>query len=382
MIKGRGFRGERLKSARLYRNKTIEQLSKETKIYIEDLKKFELNEELPKAENILSISNKLEFPKEYFYQNDNLNLIVEGTFFNVHSSQYRNEEKSNIEKIKLTHKIFNLIERVITCPKLNVLHLSIDEYNIEKIASKVRKHYELSNHPVINMVNFLEVNGFIISSINVAKSSVGPFLQKHTLYNKPRYFMVLGKDKKSVPVRNYDLGVMFGHVVLHDPVINIDLSKDEYKKIKEEANAFARAFLLPKESFLEDLKYPQELEFYVEMKGKYIVPIKEMIYRAYELGAISSRKYEFLLKEMSKRGWDKKEPLHDIKGANPYLIKKALEVMEENNIMTGNSMISSLANEGLSMNSSDVEELLGLKKGKLANKNIKNSNVTVVNFGK
>lgn len=387
MIKDRGFNGSRLKSARLYRTKTIELLSKETSISIDNINNFENNKSIPSIENILSLSKVLNFPKEYFSQRDNLDITVEGSYFNVHPSNYRKEELSYIEKIVLTHKIFNFIERYITCPKLDIINFSAKDYDIEDIALKVRTKYGLDDGPIMNMVNIMEVNGFIVSTINSGKNSVGPFIQKHKIYDIPKYFMALGNDKKSVPKRNYDLAVQLGHVVLHDFCVDQStLSKEEFKNIKEEANKFARAFILPKESFLEDLVYPQDLEYYVELKGKYIAPIDIMILRAYELGTISHRKYEYLLKEMASRGWNKKEPLEEIKGANPFLSKKAIEVLEENNIISGSGLVTALANEGISLYSEEIEDLLGLKRGKLSPKqnakNIKNSNVTVLNFGR
>ena len=58
--------------------------------------------------------------------------------------------------------------------------------------------------------------------------------------------------------------------------------------MEEEANNFAAAFLLPKESFLADvMQYPNKLEFYVELKRKWKVSISAMIIRAFKLNAIT-----------------------------------------------------------------------------------------------
>ncbi len=50
---------------------------------------------------------------------------------------------------------------------------------------------------------------------------------------------------------------------------------------------YACAFLLPKESFLKDLTHPEDLDYYVELKKKWIVPISAMIFRAYNLEKIN-----------------------------------------------------------------------------------------------
>lgn len=385
MIKNKIFNGNRLKSTRIYRGKTQQQLSKDIGISIESIDKIENGEETPGVEYILRMCKILNFSKDYFYEQDNLDLVVENTYFEKHYSQYKIEELSNIEKMVLTHKIFNPIERYLTLPKLSIIHLEYKNNDMDKIADKVRNHYKLGDGQIYNMVSLLESNGFIISTINSSKSSVGAYTQKSKIYDVSRYFIAVGNDKKSVPRRNYDLAVQLGHVVLHDSNINKNISKEEHEIMKEESNNFARCFLLPKESFLNDLEYASELESYISLKAKYIVPIKVMIYRAYELGAISYRKYEYLINEMSKLGWNKKEPLDDIKGANPIIPKKAVEILIENKIINSGGLVEMLSKEGISLYQEDIEYLLGLKKGKsMPKNNIENTknNITVLNFEK
>ncbi|MEF9991731.1 MAG: ImmA/IrrE family metallo-endopeptidase [Romboutsia sp.] len=386
MIKNKEFNKSRLKSAREYRVKTIEQFAKEVKINILSLEKFESGQSYPTIEEMLKICRVLNFSKDYFYEDDNVDITVERTYFSKHSSQYRKEEFAEIEKMKLTHKLFSFIERYISFPKINIFQESSRSKNIEYVVDKFRKHYELGGDAIYNMVSFAEVNGFIVSDINTKKSSVGPFIQKSKIYDISRYFIVLGKDKKSVPKRNYDIAVQIGHIVLHELCVNEnELTSKEYINIREEAREFASCLLLPKENFTNDLKYPSELDYYVNLKAKYIVPIGIMVSRAYNLGIINNRKYEYLVKEMEKKGWDKKEPLEDIKGANPIISKKAIDIMIENSIINNTGLVAILSKEGLTLPQEEIEDLLGLKRGKLSvklkskNKN-KDENVTVINF--
>ncbi|MFJ5963275.1 ImmA/IrrE family metallo-endopeptidase [Bacillus sp. NPDC093026] len=61
-------------------------------------------------------------------------------------------------------------------------------------------------------------------------------------------------------------------MLLHDWQCDLDLmSREEFKQIEQEANQFAAEFLLPKQSFLNDLIYPNKLDYYVELKksGKF-----------------------------------------------------------------------------------------------------------------
>lgn len=142
---------------------------------------------------------------------------------------------------------------------------------------------------------------------------------------------------------------------------------------------------MPKETFIQDLKMVNDLEDYVELKKKWIVPISAIILRAYQLGEISYKKYMYLMNEMDKKGWLKKEPLEEnIKATSPMLLKKSIDVLIDNNIMSKASLVMNLSNWGLHLNQDEVEVLLGFKEGKLTTErntiNNKKSKVTKVNF--
>ena len=142
---------------------------------------------------------------------------------------------------------------------------------------------------------------------------------------------------------------------------------------------------MPKETFTQDLKMVNDLEDYVELKKKWIVPISAIILRSYQLGEISYKKYMYLMNEMDKKGWLKKEPLEEnIKATSPMLLKKSIDVLIDNNIMSKASLVMNLSNWGLHLNQDEVEVLLGFKEGKLTTErntiNNKKSKVTKVNF--
>lgn len=91
------------------------------------------------------------------------------------------------------------------------------------------------------------------------------------------------------------------------------------------------------------------------------------------------------MNEMDKKGWLKKEPLEEnIKATSPMLLKKSIDVLIDNNIMSKASLVMNLSNWGLHLNQDEVEVLLGFKEGKLTTErntiNNKKSKVTKVNF--
>ena len=375
------FNGAKLKVARIYRGKTVDQLAKEVNINKKDIIAFEENKYKPTPENTMKLSHNLQFPREYFFKNENIKVTVEGSHFNPQSTIPRNEEISYREKLIMTHKIYTFMQGYIKFPELNLPDNLNRNDDIEEMATKTRRYWGLGDGAIGNMVSLLESNGVLLSGINIDRKGASPYTQKQSLNKESLYVIALGNDKKSATVRNYDLAYELAYIISNE--LNIPSKRFN-------ADEFACAFLLPKDTFLEDLCNPNELDFYVEMKTKWLVPISIMIFRAYTLGAINYKKYNFLMSEMNKKGWLKKEPLDDnIKGVSPQALKTAVELLFENNIMSKNTLMDNLANFGINMNPEDIEILIGLKEGTLlakvatkANqvKNNNKNNVKVVDF--
>ena len=371
------FNGAKLKVARIYRGKTVDQLAKEVNINKKDIIAFEENKYKPTPENTMKLSNNLQFPREYFFKNENIKVTVEGSHFNPQSTIPRNEEISYREKLIITHKIYTFMQGYIKFPELNLPDNLNRNDDIEEMATKTRRYWGLGDGAIGNMVSLLESNGVLLSGINIDRKGASPYTQKQSLNKESLYVIALGNDKKSATIRNYDLAYELAYIISNE--LNIPSKKFN-------ADEFACAFLLPKDAFLDDLSNPNELDFYIEMKTKWLVPISIMIFRAYTLGVINYKKYNFLMNEMNKKGWLKKEPLDDnIKGVSPQALKTAVELLFENNIMSKNTLMDNLANFGINMNPEDIEILIGLKEGTLGakvnqGKNNNKNNVKIVDF--
>lgn len=369
----KAFIGRKLKEARMYRGKTIDMLAKETNINKKDIIAFEEEKYRPTLENEMKLSNALEFPKEFFKYADNLKLTIDSTHIRPECTIPKVEQIAFREKLVMIHRILTFIEGYIQFPQMNVPTDLNKNEEIEEMANKVRQYWGLGDGIIGNMLTLLEINGIMVSDANIDKKGALSFTQKQTINGSSRYFISLGNDRKSACTRNYDLAYELAYIISTEANIQSKkFSKDE----------FACAFLMPKESITEDLKMANDLDDYVALKKKWIVPISSIILRAYQLGEISYKKYMYLMNEMDKRGWLKKEPLEEnIKATSPMLLKKSVDMLIENSIMSKASLVLNLANWGLYLNPDEVEVLLGFKEGKLTKDNSnKKAKVTKVNF--
>lgn len=361
------FNGKRLKIARVYRGKTIDQVSKETNINKKDILAFEENKYKPTVENALKLSNVLNFPRDYFYKNENLKITVDAAHFNPQSTIQRNEEISYREKLIMIHKLYSFFENYIQFPELDLPDNLNKNCSMEELASKCREYYGVENEPIINMVSFMESIGIVITAMNVERRGASPYSQKQSINNKFKYIVSLGHDKNALAVRNYDLAYEFAFLISNE----LRISAKKFNK-----DDFASAFLLPEESFRQVLLNPNELDSYVEVKSKFMVPISIVIYRAYSLGMINYKKYNYLMNELMKKGWHKEEPLDNVRATSPASLKKAYNLLLENNIISKNILIEKLYNEGMILFPKDIEILMGLKEGALQDK----KDVKVIDF--
>ena len=361
------YNGKRLKIARIYRGKTIDQLAKETNINKKDILAFEENKYKPTVENALKLSNVLYFPREYFYKNENLKINVEAVHFNPQSTTQRNEEISYREKLIMIHKLYSFFENYIQFPPLQLPDNLNRNSDMEELANKCREYYGLEDEPIVNMVSFMESIGVALTAMNTDKKGASPFSQKQSINGKCKYIVALGHDNNALAMRNYDLAYEFGFIISNE----LKISAKKFNK-----DDFASAFLLPRDSFVKELSNPSELESYLQVKSKFMVPVNIILYRAYALGLINYKKYNYLMNEVIKNGWQKNEPLDNVRATQPTSLKEAYKLLLDNNILSKNIFMDKLYNEGMILYPKDIEILMGLKEGSLQDK----SDIKVVDF--
>ena len=75
------FNGKRLKVARIYRGKTIDQVSKETNINKKDILAFEENKYKPTVENALKLSFKWLYSDTFISVMQSLENVSDGEYY-------------------------------------------------------------------------------------------------------------------------------------------------------------------------------------------------------------------------------------------------------------------------------------------------------------
>lgn len=380
MLNNNNFNGERLKSARIYRGVTIMELADKIGVSKQMVSKYENNKSIPAFETMLKIIDFLDFPKSYFFEEDIVQTKVGNTYFRALFSTSKKDQLMQNDRIKFLSIIRQFLEKYIDFPELDLPELNDSELlEIETVSKQLREYWELGEEPIPNMVRLLEKKGFIVASANTNSSTIDAFNQKQEIQGNDYYFVVLGNDKGSAVRRQFDAAHELGHIILHDPYIDLaDLDKDQFREIEREANDFAAAFLLPEEAFRKDIiNHPVDLENYLYLKRKWKVSVSAMTVRAYKIGAITQSQYQYLQRKIVQKNWRKSEPLDDtMTPATPLAMKKAIELLIDNNVLSGDGIVKELSKEyNLSLYPHEIERLLNLKSGLLSPQSVETENI-------
>lgn len=369
------FNPKRLKEARMSRGMTITELAEKVGVTKQAISQYELGQSTPKAETLMYLVNTLDFPKVYFYGQDE-EEATGNTFFRASSRTSQKLKEMQRIRVKWVAKIHSYLEQFIDFPKLNLPDTTRFEDNgwdnltIEELAILTRNYWELGDKPISNMVNLLEKNGIVVTSLEINDNKIDAFCQTR----KKRTIIILGDDKKSAARRNFDCAHELGHLLMHHHIIDDQeqLSREEFKRMEAQADRFASAFLLPKEAFIKMVVSPK-LEHFRDLKKYWKVSMAAMIRRCYDLGYISENQYTYLNKQMAFRKMKKKEPLDDVlKVPSPTLLSRAVEMILEHGLKTEEELIIDLQ-----LSQKDIEMLSTLKPGRL-NPKVRNINDQVV----
>ncbi|WP_446897448.1 helix-turn-helix domain-containing protein [Clostridium sp. LBM24168] len=363
----REFNGERLKSARKYRGKTIKDLAEDIGVSKQAVSQFENGKSSPLFETLIKIVNNLKFPRDYFYEKDEVNIQLGNTYFRALSKMTKKEENIQKEKTKLIGKIFNFLNEYIEFPELNLPDFK-EDMGIEDMAMGLRDYWGLGEEPIKDMVYLLEKNGMIITSMNTNTDTIDAYSQQQNINGVKYFIVVLGNDKYSAARRQFSLAHELGHIIIHDGFLDIeDLTREEIRNMENEAHAFASAFLLPKNGFAKDVSmYPTNLNYYKQLKKKWRASISAMLVRANHLGILTNGSYQVAMKKISKLGWRKREPLDDtLIMSKPTVLNRAIDILLDNDILDVKGILLEMSNMGLTLPPEEIEDLLGLKKGKL-----------------
>jgi Zn-dependent peptidase ImmA (M78 family) len=218
-------------------------------------------------------------------------------------------------------------------------------------ARALRVAWGLGNGPITHLVRRLEAHGIVVLTPQRDEDlrSVDAFSTSRL----PRPLIVLTPNRTDDVYRHrFSAAHELGHLVLHDDATPGDIGQER------EADAFAAAFLTPRESLLPELPARADLHKLSQLRSSWGVSVHSLLYRCRELGLLSdssaSRAYQRLHDLKGQPGFAP-EPLAGYPGERPALLGQAFALACDHGLT-----ITDLARE-LAWNLPRVRQMLGME---------------------
>jgi Zn-dependent peptidase ImmA (M78 family)/DNA-binding XRE family transcriptional regulator len=304
--------GNRIKMARLAAGLTLDEVSERLNKTITKaaLSKYENNRSVPSPSLLVKLAGILNQKAVFFFEEDEPH--IEWMAYRKHKSlpkrfQKRIQAFASI-RVEWYFRLWSLLKQDLmpTLPKPVPVN---DFEKAEKLASSLRKEWELGNSPIGSISQLVEDHGVAIFEWNSSNGFDGLSAIVNDSYPVIVVCMLVSTDR----IR-FNICHELGHLLMDCSSVE----PDEEEKI---AHRFASAFLIPRDTMLHELGAKRRhltLNELALLKEKYGISMQALIRRAYDLDIISKYHYKGLNITFVKRGWKRNEPV-DYKGhESPY----------------------------------------------------------------
>jgi Zn-dependent peptidase ImmA (M78 family)/transcriptional regulator with XRE-family HTH domain len=353
-----GFVPERLIQARVARQLSRRELAELAGVTGQSIAYYEVGERRPDMRMVLKFSESLWRSPSFFLTPTPLIKEVETRFFRAVGKRTNRMNDSLEVRVKWLCEIISFISQKVRLPTVNLPQFpppaARETYlptEVEDIAQLTRRHWGLGDGPIANMVALLETFGVITTRFSFGSTRIDAF----SCWISGRPYIVLGSDKKSAARSRFDAAHELGHLILHRDISQEDIhSKSTLDRIEAEANRFAGAFLLPRDSLLSEF-YSTRMNHLEGLKKRWRVSMQAIAHRAKDVGAIDEYQYINFRKQISAQKMLTVEPLDDVLPIEqPRLIMKAWK------IITDMAKPERLPETDLGLGSDLIEEVCGL----------------------
>ncbi|MCM1193102.1 MAG: XRE family transcriptional regulator [Butyrivibrio sp.] len=335
---------------------------------------------VPPYENVRKMAFALGFPADYFMVEDMCTAVADNTYFRSQATATKTARKAQCIKMEYVAKMYKVLLNYVSFPVLDIPNVSFDDNNnpvgadskemfdeIEYVTKQVRKAWKLGIEPIENFQYILESHGIIVTGLKNVDAEIDTFSQKTRLEKDIVFIVALALGEKPIERLRFDMGHELGHILLHSwDECNEDLPKELFNAREKQANMFASALLLPKDPFCRDIApYATDIDYYKHLKKKWRVSMQAMMYRARQLDVITGNQLSYMMRQVSKNGWRKREP-GDMPGClNSTIFQGALDILFDGGYLDSHELRVEFAKYGIVLSDKDMEDLMGLEEGTL-----------------
>ena len=289
--------GERIKQARKASRLSQRDLAAQVQVSAMAISKYERDQAVPGSEVLLRLAQALNTSVDFFFRPAGPEVQLQA--YRKHASLSVKAQEA------LQACIQDWLERYLAVEgffphqdiKLELPRYPVSAFDeIEMAANHLRATWQLGLDPIENLTQLLEDRGLKVGLI----SGFDHFDACTFMANQVP--VIVTKGGLPGDRQRFNLGHELGHLVL-----DVDEALDGEKA----ANRFVGAFLAPASAVQFELGRQRSTldmnELYL-LKHKYGLSMQAWIFRAQDLGILSTSAAQTLFRKFSTRGWHKQEP--------------------------------------------------------------------------
>ena len=251
---------------------------------------YESGKSAPSDDTLSEIVRVSGFPREFFFGEDIEEPCIESGSFRAMTKMTAAQRDMARSQARLALHFNDWLVRQFELPLAEIPNLS-REPNPETAAEVVRREWQLGTLSVRNMIHLLEAKGVRVFSLAVDAREVDAF----SLWRGDVPFVFLNTNKSSEHSR-FDAAHELGHLVLHRH------GSPRGIEAERQANMFASAFLMPRDSVLPRLPRFPTYDNLVRLKRVWGVSVAALAYRLHELEVLSDWQYRGIYIQIVRQG--------------------------------------------------------------------------------
>jgi Zn-dependent peptidase ImmA (M78 family) len=301
--------------ARESRGWTQQMLSEKIHSYKANLSRLEKGDSPVNEDTLQAIAEATGYPVHFFYQ--------KGDAMPAHLSyrKKQNVPSKIITPIEAQINIMRMHIEFLTAA-LSIQNIKLPFYDVNEkntpavIATLLRKEWNIEDPVITNLLHLMEEKGILINIFDFGTGRV----DSKSIMTSNGFPLIFLNATLSGDRQRFSLAYELGHLIMH--TFNV-LSYD--RDIMHEANLFAAEFLMPAKEIIKDFEPGITLSLLGELKRKWKVSMIALLYRADDLGLLTSNQKRYLLQQFNQLRIRRREPQElDIPAEQATLIRRML----------------------------------------------------------
>ena len=274
------FNPERLSLARKRRKHSKKSLAEAIEVTPLTITRLEKGENEPEKETLEKLSKELNFPIQFFMDDDIEGINCESVSFRSLSRLTARDKDSSLACGELGLIFSDWVANRFNLPSSDIPDLSAD-YTPDSAALALREYWGLGQKPINDIVKLLESKGVRIFSLREDIKTVDAF----SFWRQKTPYIFLNSFK-TIERSRFDATHELGHLVMH-----VGGRLVHGKPIEKEADYFASCFLMPEGDVRSNIIRNPTLPLLISKKTRWKTSLSALSYRLHKLKILSDWQY-------------------------------------------------------------------------------------------